>query len=251
LCALLIYGDVRAENIVQHQAQHGWLVLSQPLAAVIFFICILAEANRAPFDNAECEQELVGGYHTEYSSMRFALFFLAEYSHMITSCALFTLLFLGGYHLPLGFVFGDHHWFSPAAVGFIAVLAKLLVFFGKAILLVCFQMVIRWTLPRMRFDQIMMMAWQAVIPISLALVVVTSVMVYFDLRSLVPLLLSNIATAAVILAIYPYLPHYFPNRRTQLYGSRFYPMPGERVLTGPTHAMAIEDRPYEGTVTVQ
>jgi NADH-quinone oxidoreductase subunit H len=150
---------------------------AQPLAGVIFFISILAEANRAPFDNAEAEQELVGGYHTEYSSMRFALFFLAEYAHMTTSSAFFALLFLGGYHLPMEWLLGPGHVFSPENVAIWGVLAKCAVYLTKVVLLVCFIMVIRWTLPRMRFDQVMMMAWQAVIPIALMAVVVTSVMV--------------------------------------------------------------------------
>src|SRR5262249_47638671 len=155
----------------------------------------------APFDNAEAEQELVGGYHTEYSSMRFALFFLGEYCHMFTSSAFFALLFLGGYELlpflPDGFVT------SPGTIGFLAVLAKLAVYTGKTMLLVCFMMVIRWTLPRLRFDQVMMMAWQAVIPLSLVMVVVSSLMVYFGLTAPIPMLIANIAVAAAVLALYP------------------------------------------------
>jgi NADH-quinone oxidoreductase subunit H len=242
LAALLLIGSVVPETIIRHQFDHGWLIFSQPIAAVLFFIAILAEANRAPFDNAEAEQELVGGYHTEYSSMRFALFFMAEYSHLITGSAFFALLFLGGYHLP------GIHLLSPEATTFLAVLAKFAVYFGKVVLLVCFAMVVRWTLPRMRFDQVMMMAWQAVIPLSLAVVVATSFMVYLNLRGLLPMLLVNAALAAALLAIYPMLPKYNPNRRIPLYGSRFNPVPGEVVSTRPTEAMALEDRPVQGTV---
>lgn len=242
LAVLLIYGTVIPERIVNYQVEHGWMIFAQPLAAVIFFTAILAEANRAPFDNAEAEQELVGGYHTEYSSMRFALFFLAEYSHMVTSSAFFALLFLGGYHLP--FI----PWLSPESTTLAAAIVKFLIYFGKVVLLVCFMMVIRWTLPRMRFDQVMMMAWQAVIPISLVLVVVTSVMVYFGWTGLLPLLLANAAVAAGLLAIYPMLPRYNPNRRIPMYGSRFNPVPGETVLTAPTDPMALEDRPIEGAL---
>jgi NADH-quinone oxidoreductase subunit H len=245
LAVLLVVGSLMPDRIIAHQVRNGWLVVAQPLAAVIFFISILAEANRAPFDNAEAEQELVGGYHTEYSSMRFALFFLAEYSHMITSSAFFALVFLGGYHLPM------IPWLSPEATTLVAVLAKCLVFFGKVFLLVCFMMVVRWTLPRMRFDQVMMMAWQAVIPLALVLVVVTSVLVYLNpgprlglpWGPTVPLLAANAAITAGLLVVYPMLPKYRPNRRVPLYGSRFNPAPGAIVSTEPTDSAALADNP--------
>ena len=248
LAVLLLVGTVMPQGIIRYQVDHGWLVLAQPVAAVLFFISILAEANRAPFDNAEAEQELVGGYHTEYSSMRFALFFLAEYSHMITSSAFFALLFLGGYHLPfIG-------WLSPDAVGPAAVAAKMLVYFGKVFLLFCFMMVIRWTLPRMRYDQVMMMGWQAVIPVALAVVVATSFVVYgrpglewgLPWGETLPMLAVNLVMVAGLLAIYPRLPRYNPNRKVPLYGSRFNPVAGELITTAPTDALAREDRPVEG-----
>jgi NADH-quinone oxidoreductase subunit H len=245
LAVLLVYGTVFPESIVRYQVDHGWMIFAQPLAAFLFFTAILAEANRAPFDNAEAEQELVGGYHTEYSSMRFALFFLAEYAHMFTSSAFFALLFLGGYHLPL------IPWLSPEETTLAAAIIKFLVYFGKVVLLVCFMMVIRWTLPRMRFDQVMMMAWQAVIPLALVVVVVTSVMVYFGQTGLLPLLIANVAMAAVLLVVYPMLPRFNPNRRTALYGSRFNPVPGEIVSTRPEHPMALEDRPVQGTLAAR
>lgn len=243
LCVLLLVGSIVPEDIIRYQVDHGWLLLSQPLAGVIFFTSALAEANRAPFDNAEAEQELVGGYHTEYSSMRFALFFLAEYSHMITSCAFFALLFLGGYHLPLLI---DGHFLSPDSTSLFAVLAKMGVYFSKVALLVCFMMLIRWTLPRLRYDQVMSLGWQALIPFSLVLVLVTSFMVAFGATSLVPMLAVNLAIGAVILAIQPRLPRANLNRRVPMHGSRFCPADPGAVEASPTLALAREDRPVEG-----
>lgn len=247
LAALLLMGTVMPDGIIRYQAEHGWLIVSQPIAAFIFFTAILAEANRAPFDNAEAEQELVGGYHTEYSSMRFALFFLAEYAHMITSCSFFALLFLGGYQL-LPFV-GDPLT-SPESTGLLAVLAKFGVFYAKVVLLICFMMVIRWTLPRIRYDQVMMMAWQAIIPLSMVVLVMTSIMVYLGMRSPLEMLGVNVALALVCLLILPMIPRPKANRKIQLHGSRFSPMPGDRVVTGPTHSVALDDRPVEGTTPV-
>ncbi len=243
LAVLLVGGSLIPDQLVRYQVEHGWNIVAQPVAAVLFFIAILAEANRAPFDNAEAEQELVGGYHTEYSSMRFALFFLAEYAHLTTSVAFFTLLFLGGYHLP--FIPG----LSPEDVGLGAMLFKIAVYLFKVVFIVCFSMVIRWTLPRLRYDQVMMVAWQSVIPLALTVVVVNSVMVYFNLTGWPAMLAANAGIVVVMLAVHPLLPSYSSNRKLPLYGSRFNPMPGERVITAPTHATALEDRPVQGTAT--
>lgn len=245
LAVLLLTGSVIPEQIIAHQLDHGWLLFSQPIAAVIFFTAILAEANRAPFDMAEAETELVGGYHTEYSSMRFALFFLAEYGHLITSCAFFSLLFLGGWDAIPFFNLLPAHAAGWAGLGL--VLLKFGIFFGKVVFLICFSMVIRWTLPRLRYDQIMQMAWGAVIPISLIVVLLTSLMVFFGLTGLVPMLGANIVLAAAIWAALPFLPRYNSNERVPLYGSRFCPVEGEPVVAAPTHPLAIEDRPIEGS----
>ncbi|MFG0283444.1 MAG: NADH-quinone oxidoreductase subunit NuoH [Phycisphaerales bacterium JB039] len=242
LAVLLLVGSLVPQDIVRYQVEHGWIALAQPVAMIIFFTAMLAEANRTPFDNAEAENELVGGYHTEYSSMRFALYFLAEYSHMITSSALFVLLFLGGYHLPLvGFL-------GPEAVGIGAVLAKTVVYVTKVVLMVCFMMVVRWTVPRLRYDQVMHMAWQAIIPISLIIVLMTSVMVYLRQTSWPVLLGANAVLIGGLLAIYPMLPRFTANRKVPMLGSRFSPLPGEVVRTAPSNPMALEDRPVEGTV---
>ncbi|MCB9844895.1 MAG: NADH-quinone oxidoreductase subunit NuoH [Phycisphaeraceae bacterium] len=245
LAVLLLVGSLSPTDIIAHQREHGWLAFGQPIAAVIFFLAILAEANRAPFDNAEAEQELVGGYHTEYSSMRFALFFLAEYAHMITSSAFFALLFLGGWQ-PVPFL--DALPESAAGLAGVGLAAlKFGIYFGKVLTLVVLMMVIRWTIPRLRYDQVMIMAWQAIIPISLAVVVLTSIMVYFDQTTLLPMLLANGVLFVLIMSVRRLIPKTDTSRRIPLYGSRFNPMPGETVRTGPMGGIAREDRPIQGT----
>lgn len=245
--ALLIMGTVVPSGIAQFQATNGWLVFAQPLGALIFFITILAEANRAPFDNAECEQELVGGYHTEYSAMRFALFFLAEYAHLVTSSALFVLLFFGGYSLNFLPFVPEIPLLSPDTMTLWAVLAKFLVFFTKVVLLISFSMVIRWTIPRLRFDQIMMMAWQQVIPLSLALVVMNSVMIYFGMTGYLPMFVGNVGLMVLLIGVQPMIPKPTSNNKLALFGSRFSPMPGEVVHTRSREAMALADHPLDGT----
>lgn len=257
MAALILAGTFSPQGLIEYQVEHGWMVLAQPVACILFFIAILAEANRAPFDNAEAEQELVGGYHTEYSSMRFALFFLAEYSHMVTSAAFLVLLFFGGYHLPfIGLT-------SPEATGLLAMLTKVVVFMTKIVLVICFEMVIRWTLPRLRYDQIMMLGWQTLIPVSLAVVVVTSIGVYLKQAPQVsfmqnapvnlgwlPMFLANMVIVACVFAFQNTLPRSTTNKRLRMYGSRFYAPEDSRVETRPTDEMALEDRPVEGTARV-
>ncbi len=181
LCILIVVltlGTLRLENIADAQTGTwlGWLVCHHPLAFAILFVTALAEANRAPFDLAECEQELVGGYHTEYGAMKFALFFLAEYASMLTSCAFISVLFLGGTHLPFA------SWAQPEAVGFWATIGKMLVLCGKIAVLMFLFMLIRWTLPRFRFDQLMRFAWTKLVPMLLVLVVWVIILVYFNLH---------------------------------------------------------------------
>ncbi|MAY73385.1 MAG: hydroxyacid dehydrogenase [Phycisphaerae bacterium] len=267
IAVLLLTGTVLPQAIVEYQVTNGWLVIAQPVACVLFFIAILAEANRAPFDNAEAEQELVGGYHTEYSSMRFALFFLAEYAHMVTSSAFWVLLFFGGYHFDLSGIpligeplFG---WLGnltdPATTGIFAVLTKCLIFLGKVVFIICFQMVIRWTLPRLRYDQIMMLGWQTLIPLSLTVVVLTSVGVYFGLAPhandmgvlrFVPMLAMNVVVIVGFVAFQTVFPSSTKNRRIRMYGSRFFAPDDAMVETTPSNPMALEDRPHQGTEQV-
>lgn len=241
LTALLVVGGVMPDAIVRYQAEHGWLLFSQPVAAIVFFIAILAEANRAPFDNAEAEQELVGGYHTEYSSMRFALFFLGEYAHLTTSSAFFALLFLGGYHLP--FV-GP---LDPASTTIGAVVIKIIAYVTKVMLIIVFSMVVRWTIPRLRYDQVMAMAWHGVIPLALAHVVVVSTMIFLGLTLWWQMLLANLGVLALLMAFAPMLRSATVNKKLRLYGSRFSPLEGELVRTQSSEPFAHEDRPVQGT----
>lgn len=168
LIVLLVAGTLRLESIVDQQAATGvWYVFAHPIAFLLVLIAGFAETNRAPFDLAECEQELIAGYHTEYSAMKFALFFLAEYSHMVVGSALVIALFCGGWHV----------WFLPGVenTAWWAALIKFGVYWTKILLFIGLYMLVRWTLPRFRFDQLMRLAWQAMIPLGMALVVVQAV----------------------------------------------------------------------------
>jgi NADH-quinone oxidoreductase subunit H len=161
LGVIVTTGSLNLEAIVAHQSSglFAWNFFWQPLAAIIFFTSALAETNRLPFDLPECEQELVGGFHTEYSGIKFVLFFLAEYTHVVTVSFLTVLLFLGGWHLP---------GLDAVSDGSIAwSLARLLVLLIKVAAVVLFILLLRWTLPRFRFDQLMSLAWKGLIPLAL------------------------------------------------------------------------------------
>ncbi len=223
LIMVLTYGTLRPETITELQlGWFNWGIFAHPLLAVIFFTCALAETNRAPFDLAEAEQELVGGFHTEYASMKWALFFLGEYMHMITGCAFFALLFLGGWDpAPLG------QWLPIALEDMSGVglaLLKAAIFFGKVAFLLFVMMWVRWTLPRFRFDQLMRLAWRGLIPITLAILLASAVLVYYGAPRWT-FLIANIAIAFITAVIGPMIPEKAPvNRRVPLAGSRFSPL---------------------------
>ncbi len=170
----LLAGTLNLEKILVHQAEvgiNGWYVWYQPLACLIFFTSALAESNRLPFDLPECEQELVGGYHTEYGGLRFVMFFLGEYVHVVTISFLTIILFFGGWHFPF-IATPDSAYAAAWLVKLVVLLAKV----GAVILLI---MLIRWTIPRFRFDQLMGLSWKVLIPLSLANVVATMVVLQF------------------------------------------------------------------------
>ena len=177
LSVVLLAGTVNPYQIIERQQEMGWFILQMPLAAILYYTCRLAEANRAPFDLAECEQELVGGFHTEYSSMRFALFFLGEYAHMVVGAAFFAVVFLGGWSInPLPW--GPD---LPTEGGPALIVLQVLVTLFKVFLVICMDMAIRWTIPRFRWDQIMKLSWVGLIPVALLVVLSTSVVIYFGI----------------------------------------------------------------------
>ena len=158
----LLGGTLNLEQIVRDQMAGGiggWYFWTQPLACLMFFMAALAESNRLPFDLPECEQELIGGYHTEYSALKFGLFFLGEYTHVITISFLVSILFFGGWHFP-GIATAESAYLGAWAVKFGVLLFKVF-------LVIFFIMLLRWTLPRFRFDQLMGLAWKVFIPLGL------------------------------------------------------------------------------------
>ena len=184
----LITGQLRLTEVIQYQIQNGWMIapfigdwtnlkkwlLAIPMfiSFVVFVIAIFAETNRLPFDLPEAETELVGGYHTEYGSMKFGLFFLGEYIAMITGSAVIVTLFLGGWHFP---------WIPDGSHGLFWGLLNIFVFFAKVALLLFLFIWVRWTLPRFRYDQLMRLGW----------------VFFFEIA------LVNIFLAAIILAFFP------------------------------------------------
>lgn len=161
---LMLAGTLRMQGIVDAQ-QQVWFVFLQPLGFVVYIISALAETNRIPFDLAEAESELVAGYHVEYSGMKFAFFFLAEYAAMITVAAVATTLFLGGYR-GIGF---DSPWLGP------------LWFLAKVSLLLFAFIWIRGTLPRLRYDQLMRFGWKVLLPLSLLNILITGAVAWWRL----------------------------------------------------------------------
>ncbi len=148
-------------GIANFQEGSAWLFLVQPLSALIFLIALFAETNRLPFDMPESETDLVGGFHTEYGSFKFGIFFVAEYAHIVIGSAIFTLLFLGGWHfLPF--------MSDPWPPNWIGTLLGVGWFLAKTIFLIFFFIWIRWTLPRFRYDQVMHLGWTKLLPLALA-----------------------------------------------------------------------------------
>ena len=161
LGVVLMSGSLRLDAIIDAQAKTGlWFVFTQPLGMVVFVVAAFAEAARLPFDLPEAEQELVGGYHTEYSGMRLMLFLTSEFIHMITVSFLIVILFLGGWHL--WGVTG-----SGEAIGWATAIVRVAVLLAKVLLVVLFFMLVRWTWPRFRFDQLMALCWKVMLPLGM------------------------------------------------------------------------------------
>jgi NADH-quinone oxidoreductase subunit H len=172
----LLSQTMSLERILLQQAEGGiwsWNIWTQPVAALIFFIAALAESNRLPFDLTECEQELVGGFHTEYSAMKWAMFFLGEYTHMITISFLMSILFFGGWNWP---------WIAEPFSSYTgAWLVKVLVLLVKVSCFIVLIQLIRWTIPRFRFDQLMGLAWKVLIPLATVNVILVMCVLEFEI----------------------------------------------------------------------
>jgi NADH-quinone oxidoreductase subunit H len=168
-------GSLDLNAIINWQDRHyilgfipAWGIIASPLGFLIFLTSAFAETNRLPFDLPESEQELVGGFHTEYSGMKFGMFFLGEYLHVITVSFLTVILFFGGWDFP---------FLNQDQTGFVSAIAKFVVIVVKVALVIVFMMWVRWTLPRFRYDQLMDLAWKALIPLALVNLVATAVIV--------------------------------------------------------------------------
>ena len=165
IALVMTTGTLSLGQIAEQQHSWNWNILVQPLGCLIFVICAFAETNRAPFDLPECETELVGGYHTEYSSMKLGFFLFAEYINMFISSAVIATFYFGGYNMPfIGRFVHDPNW--TAILGFVFLFAKISFF-------IFFFMWVRWTLPRFRYDQLMNLGWKILIPLSILNLVIT------------------------------------------------------------------------------
>jgi NADH-quinone oxidoreductase subunit H len=151
-----------------------WIIFKQPVAFVIFLVAIFAETNRTPFDLPEAEQELAGGYNVEYSSMKFALFFMGEYANMIAVSAMMVTLFLGGWSLP----FAGLNQMAGESQILLGVL-QIAVFLAKVVVLMGVFIWVRWMWPRFRYDQLMNLGWRVFIPLALANILATAVWLWF------------------------------------------------------------------------
>ncbi len=173
---IMLTGSLSLRDIVEQQAGFNWNIWYQPLAFLIFFVCALAETNRAPFDLPECETELVGGYHTEYSSMKLGFYLFAEYINMFISAAVISALFFGGYNFPFMNSIGlSSNAIALLGVGF---------FFIKILFFIFLFMWVRWTIPRFRYDQLMKLGWEILIPLSIVNIIITGLVILIKEGSL-------------------------------------------------------------------
>jgi NADH-quinone oxidoreductase subunit H len=207
LGVVLATGSLRLNDIIHYQAENGWwFAFAQPLGFLVFVVAAFAEAGRLPFDLPEAEQELVGGYHTEYAGMKLVLFLTAEFIHMITASFLIVILFLGGWHL----------WgLTPnrESITWFGALLRIAILLGKIFCVIFFFMMIRWSWPRFRFDQLMSLAWKVMLPLGLTNLVAMAILhellepamlggwFHDQFGSLIPLLVGTVGWAVAILAV--------------------------------------------------
>ncbi len=201
---LLLAGNVTMASIISQQANGGWNVLNLTFAFLTFLISAFAETNRLPFDLPEAESELVAGYHTEYSSMKFSMFFIAEYANMLTASGLMATLFFGGWDIPFT------GWDNTGDPSLLKTALTLVAFALKAGFFLFLYMWIRWTLPRFRYDQLMSLGWKFLLPVSLGyIVLVASVLLVLQVLGIQPgylqtgiLLVLNIAVLLLVFVVF-------------------------------------------------
>ena len=169
IALLMMSGTLSLKEIAEQQSGMNWNVFYQPVGFLIFLVCAFAETNRTPFDLAECESELIGGYHTEYSSMKMGFYLFAEYANMFISSAILAVLYFGAYNYP------GMQWMSDNVGVNAANILGIVVLFIKICFFIFFYMWVRWTIPRFRYDQLMHLGWKILIPLAIVNIMVTGV----------------------------------------------------------------------------
>lgn len=201
--AMMLYGTIRLDEMVRWQGENTWGIFAQPLAFFLFFTSAVAESKRIPFDLPEAESELVSGYFTEYSGMKFGMFYFAEYMEVVTSSMLLVTIFLGGWELPflhrdgLTIAIGANEFFVWKMGHLGLILIGVLAFFGKTLAICWIQAFVRWSLPRFRYDQLMKLGWRVLLPLSLANILATGVAILW-LQDASPAVTSGLKVAADI-----------------------------------------------------
>lgn len=181
IAIVMMTGSLSIREIVAQQHGGNWNIFYQPIGFIIFITCAFAECNRTPFDLPECETELIGGYHTEYSSMKLGFYLFAEYINMFVSSAVIAALYFGGYNFP--FMDQVETMLPGGAMGHnLMTFLGFLVFFGKILFFIFFFMWVRWTIARFRYDQLMNLGWKSLIPLSIANILVTGAVLLFFIK---------------------------------------------------------------------
>ncbi len=173
IALLMVTGTLSLKEMVEQQSDHWWNIFKQPLGFLIFLICAFAETNRTPFDLAEAENELVGGYHLEYSSMKLGFYLFAEYINMFLSSAVMVSLYFGGYDIP---IVNDHALVDSWGVNAVAIVQGIALF-AKIVCFIFLFMWVRWTIPRFRYDQLMNLGWKILLPVAIVNMLITGLLI--------------------------------------------------------------------------
>lgn len=174
IALIMMTGTLSLRDMALQQHGMNWNIFYQPVGFLIFLVCSFAETNRTPFDLAECEAELIGGYHTEYSSMRMGFYLFAEYASMFISSTILAVLYFGAYNYP------GMDWMAENAGANIANIIGIFVLFAKICAFIFFYMWVRWTIPRFRYDQLMKLGWKMLIPLAIANIIITGIVILLN-----------------------------------------------------------------------